>query len=1089
MTMQRIPQPSRARWLLGAGLALPVLVAASCSRTSSGVNSGDLYVQSCSLACTDGQGGAQVFCGVVNVFQNTEISVLFSKPLDPASIGPASFQVIDVTNGTAPDGQFLIDPLDSRRAIFRPAIVFGGGGVSFSFRANTSYEVLIPGRAQGDSGPYITSIVGAPNESRMQCTIFTSEGITDPVPGNPRVEIDLVTVTSYDAQGDPATFATVTVDPFGPRTIDVFRDSPVVFRFNELMNVATLADNASGNSPFITVEMDLDGNITTSGPGDRLSIAGRYEFAIDNANLLTRLTFTPSSSYPSAGSDPNNPRLLVIRVPQQVVDLTNKPVLTSTGGGTLSAVTESLAFQPIRIPDADGENFDLPGGLGASLDDVSHGGANWGTFVGGQSVLAPGITGGSGRLGDLLIGPGETVTLTTDSQSFPLPLGLGTEQIDVIGNGTGAGYPFTILVTDGVFEFATLVVAPGGRLLLRGSIPARLMVRGPISVGPGGIIDASGSSAAEHDSAAARVRTGGGVPPLAGPGGGDGGFGADRADFTTSTGAQGIQNIGGLANAGAIRAGAAGGGIDVGGTPVGAGGGGGAYPLVLPTTVAVFQNGTNGLLAYNEAFYPNAPSMLNLNCVSLQMGGPGGGGAYALPGEAGLPVPSPDKPVAQFPPVGGSTNLSGVPGAAGDNTALMIEASNPTNMNYVVRLLDWEQGNLRGGAGGGGAGNHTYMTLNTAVSPSNGGPPNPPQACFSDFIPPQLSRWHDHSGASGGAGGGGIDIVSGKRIDLDGLVDVRGGQGGSSKSGAQPDDFGQYAMPGGGGAGGSLRMRAPVVDLLPGGARVDARGGSGGTAFWAIATATPTMSRGGSGSRGLVRIEDGNSSASQVTFANVRELVQPFDALDPDASLLHLSVAGNYLTAPPTKRPDSISASSSCWIQPTGNFLSLGLRADVPGGVNVVDMGWTMNVVVSQGGNAVKRPFRGRNAQFPMSWEEEFGNLLGYDLSIGEVASPIVVRFQGARTGQNISQSKCELDPNDFSGPIEAGTLTRWVSHPNELDGILSQLGNPMSPNIIRFVVLYDRTDDPLNNDTPGQILTAQNVLGVDDLLIHADPN
>lgn len=1071
MTTQRIPRPSGARWLLGAGLALPVLVAAGCSRTSSGANSGDLYVQSCSLACTDGQGGAQVFCGIVNVFQNTEISVLFSEPLDEGSIGPATFQVIDVTNGTAPDGRYLIDPLDPRRAIFRPAIVFTGGGVAFSFRANTSYEVLIPGQAQGDGGPFITSVAGNPNQSRMQCTIFTSEGVTDPVPGNPRVEIDLVRVTSYDGAGNPATFETVTLDPAGTRPTNIFRNSPVVFRFNELMNVATVADNATGTSPFIAVEFDLDGNLTTSGAGDRLTLAGDYEFEIDNENLLTTLTFTPSAPYPSAG-DPNSPRLLVLRVPQQVVDLTNNPVLTSTGGGTLSAVTEAIAFQSISIPDADGETFDNPGGTGTSLDDVSHGGANWGTFTGGQAVLAPGISGGSGRMGEILILAGETLTLNTDSQTFPIDNGGAVDQVDVIGNGPGGAYPFELVVTNGVFELSSLVIEAGGRLVLEGSNPARILVRGPISVAPGSIVDVSGATAPQHDSTTPKV-IGVATPVAGGPGAGDGGLGADRANFPAGSG---FLAIGGIINAGAIRNGQAGEGV--GGGAVGGGGGGPAYPATLPTVVTVTSANTNGQVTQNVAFSPDNAGA-NDTCVSLDMGGPGGGGAYSRVGTAGAAVPSVDDPIAEFVPAGASNALRGTPGAAGNNSGLALEPPNANNTGYNIRLLRWELGHLRGGAGGGGGGNHPYLSsTNGDVLPAN---------CFQAFVfAAQWTFWHDHSAASGAGGGGALELLSGKRIDLDGLIDARGGQGGSSLSGAQTGNFGQYAMAGGGASGGAVRLRAPIVDLLPGGTRIDLRGGAGGQSFWAVVSANPTMSMGGAGSPGLARIEDGNASGTQVTFAALAPLVAPFDSANANGSLDFLSVAGNFFTSAPTIRPESVSASSSCWIQPIGNFLSLGFRADT--GPEVENQGWTMNVVVDQGGNLVKRPYRGTNAQFPQSWETQFGNLLGYDLGVGEVASPIVVRFQGARTGEVLS-APCDIDPNDFFGPIEAGTLTRWVAHPSELNGILNQQGNVMTPNIVRFVILFDRTNDPGNNDTPGQILTAQGVVGVDDLIILADPN
>jgi len=1014
----------------------------------------------------------------VNVFQNTEVSVRFSEPLDPTSVGPATFQVINVSNGTSPDGRYLIDPLDPRRAIFRPAIVFQGGGVTFSFLANTTYEILIPGAAQGDNGPYITSTVGRPNESRMQCTVLTSEGVTDPVPGNPIVEIDVVRVTSYAAGLVPATFETVTLDNQAPPVTDVFRNSPIVFRFNELMNIATVATNASGStpsfSPFIAVEFDLDSNLITSGPGDRFTWDGDYHVEIDNENLLTTLTYMPFNEYPSSGGALM--RLLVIRVPQQVTDLTNKPVLTSTGGGTLAVITESLPSESIFVPSMAGETFDIPGGQAGSLEDVSHNGANWGTLVGSEQFFSAGRSGGSGRLGELVIRAGEVVTLNTDSQVFPIERGpLAFDQVDVIGNQTGMPleYPFSITVTTGVFEFSSLIVAPTGRLVLTGSNPARVLVRGPLEIGAGAVIDVSGASAPQHDSLTAKV-IGVATPIPGGTGGGDGGLGADRADFTGTT----MIQAGGLANPGAIRDGQPGQGV--GGGAVGGGGGGPRYPNLYPTARNIPpMTGANGQVTQNIA---NLPPTSLTTCMSLDMGGPGGGGSYSRTATAGSTTPSSQEPLAEFVPVGtGATNaLRGPVGTPGDIAGLGLEPSNPSNAGYNVRLLRWENGHLRGGAGGGGGGNHPYLSItNGDTSPAN---------CFVFFtnIAPDWQAFRDHSAASGGGAGGAVDLLSGKRIDLDGVIEARGGSGGSSLSGAMSTNFGQYATPGGGASGGAVRISAPVIDVLPGGTRIDVGGGLGGAAFWATVTMMdPATTLGGNGSPGLVRIEDGNASASQVTFSALAPLVAPFDSLMPNASLDFLSVAPNFITGTPTRRPDSVSAGSSCWIQPMGNFISLGFRADQ--GNTVEEQGWTMNVVVDQGSGPVKRPFRGTSTQFPTSWESQFGNLLGYNLGVGQVASPIVVRFQGARARQTVS-SPCNVDPNDFSGPIEPGTLTRWVAHPSELNGILSQAGNVLTPNIVRFVVIFDRTDEPLSGDTPGQIFVSQGVLGVDDLRIVADP-
>ncbi|MGK0480460.1 MAG: hypothetical protein ACJAQ3_000423, partial [Planctomycetota bacterium] len=89
---------------LALATSLAAAALAGCSGSASSEFSGDLFIDSCSLACTDGSGGDQVFCSIVDVTENQEISILFSEPIDPSSVNASSLQVIDVNNGTTPDG-------------------------------------------------------------------------------------------------------------------------------------------------------------------------------------------------------------------------------------------------------------------------------------------------------------------------------------------------------------------------------------------------------------------------------------------------------------------------------------------------------------------------------------------------------------------------------------------------------------------------------------------------------------------------------------------------------------------------------------------------------------------------------------------------------------------------------------------------------------------------------------------------------------------------------------------------------------------------------------------------------------------------
>jgi len=142
-----------------------------------------MRIESCNLGCSGGAGGTQVSCGVVQIYVNTEIRVRFTQPVDPSSLSPSSFSLIDVNSGQVPAGSRFVDPADPNTVVFRPALSFDGiGGPVFGFGHNTTYRVMIPGASQGDSPPYVTSLgpPSLPNRTRMLCTVIANLGIETP---------------------------------------------------------------------------------------------------------------------------------------------------------------------------------------------------------------------------------------------------------------------------------------------------------------------------------------------------------------------------------------------------------------------------------------------------------------------------------------------------------------------------------------------------------------------------------------------------------------------------------------------------------------------------------------------------------------------------------------------------------------------------------------------------------------------------------------------------------------------------------------------------------------------------------------------
>ena len=173
--------------------ALAGLVAVASFAQASAAPQG-FYITDCSLNCTSGAGGNQVYCSTVDVHENEVIEVGFSLPVDPASLNVHSFRVLDVDNGTTPSGSLRVSLFDPTRVIFEPDIATPGT-LEFTFARNRSYEVYIPGTSQGDVGPYILSTTSDLNRSRLLATFLTSEGLL------PHVRSECVTTPNSAGPG------------------------------------------------------------------------------------------------------------------------------------------------------------------------------------------------------------------------------------------------------------------------------------------------------------------------------------------------------------------------------------------------------------------------------------------------------------------------------------------------------------------------------------------------------------------------------------------------------------------------------------------------------------------------------------------------------------------------------------------------------------------------------------------------------------------------------------------------------------------------------------------------------------------------
>jgi len=953
-----------------------------------------MAIVQCSLQCNDSVvNPGQISCGITNVFVNQEIRLAFTSAIDPNSISTNSFRMIEVGTGKTPAGTFTIDAVDPRILIYRPQVTFdSAGNPIFGLTQDAVYIFTVPALGQpGELGPFIRNMSGTPNSTFLQCALTASEDVRDASPGRPRATSFVRVVSGYDPNGDPIV---APAEVPAPGAESVWRDSSVRIVFDDVMNPATLANPVTGQSTHIRAFVDADGN--TADPSDQVALNGTFTVTIDQrVPPSTTVIFTPSGGFPSAGRDLQNPRKVVVTLSAQISDLGGNTLLNP---GQIAFEPEQILFDPLVID----EPFDDP-----SREDSIRTGSPWGS-----GLLVSGRGGGSGRLGDLIVLPGTIVELDTDFEDFT---DITNPAIFNPANIIEPDQPFA--VTGGVFEFTRLRVDAGGILRILGSNSARIYVRGVADIQ--GQVQVRGTSAVLHASASLT----GGVGGVSGPNGGDGGRGANRPDGTAFRGNFNGAPIGGVANPGAGPAnvldpatytqvnGVAGGGIaapstvDPNPTFVGGGGNGLGWPQPTAANPALHMpanvNDVSGLEFDPFTF-----------CQYPVPAAPGGGGAHAFDGGNGI---------ANFVELSPHTNPPVALG--GDNALLAIDDA--------VRALTPELGFLRGGGGGGGGGASVQFTgVNSAplgfdcTQPIGG--------------PLQISTYRAHSAAGGGGGGGGLQIAAAKRLNLAGVIDASGGDGGSGTFPPTDPQRVDLAQAGGGGAGGSVLLQSERIQIQAVPGRIDITGGQGGRGSGNF-NAPITPSFGGIGSPGILRLESPIVPSVEVEQVKVFPTESDLQTqYGQQHQIEEIFTTSDWLPLP--EAPSSQSGAQSCWIRPTGNFFRLEFVED-----DVDTLGWDMALRIQ--GQPLKQSYRGANQVSAMTLEEFFGREFG--------ASPMVVRFQGARAVEVLVDA-CSVPETGISSPIAPGSLTGWLHHPGELNTYFADAS--LSSNMFRFIVVWDRS-------------------------------
>ena len=321
--------------LLGLLLVVPASGAGPAQRSRQAPGMAALgptfEIVSCSLGCASSQ--SQISCATTAIHENEELRVTFNQPVDPASVSNNSFQMTETGTGRTPPASFALDPLDPNTIVYRPQLTFdSAGNPLFGLIPGRTYLLKLPGTTLDPLGPYVTSIDGVPNRTRMLCTLVASLGVQDVVPGRPLAKIYVRVVVERDpVTGQPTRFARVPAEG----ATEVWRRGPVEILFADLMNPATVANPVTGTSTAIRFFFDPDGNVMDR--SDQVPVPGTFTLTLDQNRETTHAIFQATGGFPASGPR-RVPARVVVELSPQMQDLAGNLLLNP---GTTSFTTEA----------------------------------------------------------------------------------------------------------------------------------------------------------------------------------------------------------------------------------------------------------------------------------------------------------------------------------------------------------------------------------------------------------------------------------------------------------------------------------------------------------------------------------------------------------------------------------------------------------------------------------------------------------------------------------------------------------------------------------------------------------------------------
>ncbi len=765
-----------------------------------------ICLQNCNLGCSSSG------CQRTNIAQNEIIVLQFSENIDKSTVSPSSIR-FRTASGDQPVGELFVN---GNQVEFVPTLSISGGQTFFGFAAGETYTMTIPG---GDSQPAVVrSTSGKPFEKTLSCTLQSTLGIVDLNGVPPSASLISPSITQLGSS---------------PRDLDI------VVEFNELIDATPFLSGTASPVAFSvrrtrqTVDPN-DGDARECDPASQpVTLTGSLRLDFDPSRSVSVLTFRPAATLPGNVC-------VQVTVTNGVQDLSGRPAQSQV----FQFLTEVVPQTQQSIT----EEFDDDTYL-----DVDSSAGSWGGGVGTFARV-----GGDGRHGPFdtslgvdngLVNGKRTFTINTDSTVIPE------------GNTLSGA---SVAVTDGKFFFSKMVVPADVRLRFTGSVPPVLTVAGRLDIlgeidvsgvsppapvnsplittgqpgGAGGIFAGAGGQGGDKC-------LGGGIPVGSHYDGSNGGAarvvgGHGYAATTATSGGRGSTIFPASGQNGDLNYPPPPFSLAYTASAVAGGGGGGLWQAGGQGRVVSNNHADAGLtnVARTDAGADYIDSAAATWITNRYVGRtittvPPTAGTYTVTANTATRITV--SPAWSTVPASGTFSVAlgptpdldamGPPAAGGSPVQLFPF---PPPAGITRSSLHF----LVGGAGGGGAASQACLTLHLARSWSVGG--------------------------GGGGGGGAIALRAGNslRIAPSATVLANGGST-ADASGVSP---GSQPAPAGAGSGGSVVLQSGnQVDVS---GVVDVRGGTGGT-FNRFANGAPSTApysstvviRGGTGSPGFVRLE------------------------------------------------------------------------------------------------------------------------------------------------------------------------------------------------------------------------------------------